>query len=835
MTRQGNAATDRRSGARPRIAVGTVWVLVMVALAAVTAWPIYASSSFLVLVGVATVAAVILAVVSRRWQWPAWLVASALAALLLVIGVTLAVPGRGGDVIGAAADLGAGILVGWKDLVTVSLPVGTYRNLLVPALVVFLVIACAALLLAWRRDRVAYVAAPLTLAMTSFGLVFGRTTVSAPITIGPVLVYAPRECVTSMTALVATLLWLGWRSRDERRGALRRAGRISERRAGRRRPAAGRVWGAAMLAVAVTASIAVVPLAAAGAHREVLRSGVGPRLDLSRELSPLSMYREAFSDDRVGTELFRVRGDGADRIRIATLDHYDGEVFRASTSADGGESFLRTPSAVGTASAPRDEAATSAHRVTTDIAIDALGGVWMPTVGRLDTVAFSGARAGELRDGFFYNAAAQAGVQMHGGGFRPGDAYRVVSEALPATALTALVPPATAPRPQAPESLTTWVRMHRSGAAGPALAELVALLRARGYLSHGLSDTSPLSGAKVAWVSARPGYRFQPSASGHSLGRIDGLFTRLLQREADPGAAASGDLVAAVGDDEQFAVAVALIAGQLGFPARVVVGVRLASDDPTLPVCHEGECVSQDLAAWTEVQDAAGAWSPIDVTPQAVVPPNAQTTTQRDPEVPTVVRPAGAEEITPPDPVGGDAPQQPDRAATAAASSWFWPAARIGAISLAALIVGAAPFLVIVIAKILRRRGRRTRGTPAMRVSGGWDEYVDAAVDSGRTAPAELTRRELAAAFGTRSGAILADAADRAVFSHEETTPGDAEQVWDIIESERRALTAERRGWGRIRAHLALRSFARHLAPRTGTRRTEKRGRRRPASPSHTS
>src|SRR3546814_9538657 len=78
-------------------------------------------------------------------------------------------------------------------------------------------------------------------------------------------------------------------------------------------------------------------------------------------------------------------------------------------------------------------------------------------------------------------------------------------------------------------------------------------------------------------MTSLAGYSFQPSAAGHSLARIDTMFSRLLERESDPRAAASDNYVAAVGDDEQFAVATALIARELGFPARVVVGARLSA------------------------------------------------------------------------------------------------------------------------------------------------------------------------------------------------------------------------------------------------------------------
>src|SRR5690606_6314645 len=149
----------------------------------------------------------------------------------------------------------------------------------------------------------------------------------------------------------------------------------------------------------------------------------------------------------------------------------------------------------------------------------------------------------------------------------------------------------------APESLRRWVAAQDAGADGAGLEELISRLRARGYLSHALAVPAA---DPPAWVEALGAYAFEPSASGHSLARIDEMFDRLLAREAQV-AASGGSLVAAVGDVEQFAVAAALIARELGFPSRVVLGVRL-DDAAGLPSCDDGECRAGDLAAWVEVQ-----------------------------------------------------------------------------------------------------------------------------------------------------------------------------------------------------------------------------------------
>ncbi|HKP08465.1 MAG TPA: transglutaminase, partial [Microbacterium sp.] len=240
-------AADTPSLRAPR-AVARVWVgagfaAVIALVAAVAAWPIYRSGTFALLVVVATLVGGGIAALAWWRRWSGWVVAGVSALVILVLGVPLAVPSRLGapdDLVRGLGELASGLVLGWKDLVTVELPVGSYRNLLVPALVVFLVGTCTVLLLAWREDRVAYTAVPVALGMVTFGLFFGRTTVSSPLDLGPVFLYAPVETAVGVTALVACLLWLAWRTHDERVRALQRAAAFSGVRISRRPSAADR-------------------------------------------------------------------------------------------------------------------------------------------------------------------------------------------------------------------------------------------------------------------------------------------------------------------------------------------------------------------------------------------------------------------------------------------------------------------------------------------------------------------------------------------------------------------------------------------------------------------
>ncbi|MDU0344788.1 transglutaminase domain-containing protein [Microbacterium sp. KSW2-29] len=808
----------------PRWIAAALYTAVSVALAAVAAWPIYAAVSFVVLVVAASLAgAAVVALVAWR-RGSGWALAAGLVAAFTLLAVPLAVPSRLTSPLDVLRGLGesyAGVVVAWKDLVTVDLPVGAYRNLLIPALVVFLVGTALVLALAARRDRWATVAVVPGLGMSGFGLFFGRTATSAPLSVGPLALAAPVETVVGVAALLTAVLWLAWRAHDERARALRRASDVSAAQVGTGRSRTDHrraALGAAMIALAVVVTVAVVPWASRGADREVLRSAAGPQEQIAEAVSPLAEYRSMFSDARADQVLFRVSGEGTlpERLRLATLDAYDGEIFRAS--GDEGAGFVRLPST-------RD--AGDGRTIEVEVEIADLDGIWMPTAGRLASATFEGDRRGALADRFYYSAAAEAGVQTSDGGLRAGDRYELSGVEPAPVDLATLTPPGAPQGVSGGDNLKRWVEEHATGSDGAALQALVQLLRERGYLSHSLASAGT---AAPAWAADLPGYQLQPSASGHSLARIDRMFERLLDREDDPRAEATGNYVAAVGDDEQFAVATALIARELGFPARVVVGARLETADATLSTCDAGECRPRDLTAWTEVQGTDGQWATIDVTPQWEQSPSLEVTQQQDPENVTEVRPDTVEEVVPPEPVQeDDSRDDATRTDEGLDLAWLWPVLRVAGIGVLVVLVLFGPFLAVMIAKAVRRRGRRRDPDPRGAIAGGWDEYVDAGLDAGRSVPRSPTRREVADAFATPAGIRLAADADRAVFAAEEVTPDEVAAFWRIVDDERRVITRQRGFWRRVRAAVSLRSFLRFLAPRPprrGSPHRDERGKR---------
>ena len=803
------------------VIVNSVFVLALVALGAFSAWPIYESPSYLLLVGVAVAVAVAISFVGLIQAWSWFTLVLVAVGAYLVLGVPLGIPSALED----PAKLGVAWLqfinatvFGWKQLVTVTIPVGTYEGLLVPALFLFFFASLAALSLSWRAARLHLLVVPLLLALPLFGLAFGPSAQSQRSTVLWIDVSA-REFFIGLASLLLSLAFLIWRARIARRRALRAGAAAVTRQ--RRGDTAGSLRRAGlaivMLLVGLTVAAAVVP-GVAGSERQVLRTAIEPKISLSEFVSPLTQYRSYFGSAAYDAKLFTVEGglSSVGRLRLAVLGFYDGEVYRVIDPAagDGGRetAFARIPSTLH----PQVVGTNETLRVT----VDGYSGVWLPTAGDLVSIEFSGANEAALADGLFYNEFANAAVQLDILG--TGDSYDF-SATIPSTepSLESLVKPTDGSNlidPELiPQSLVDWVRAQAVGTDAASLRTLVERLRARGYLSHSLVE--PV-GADAAWLTDLGGSTFEPSLAGHSLGRISALFAALNAKQNETTSRQDADLVAAVGDDEQFAVATALLAQHLGFPSRVVLGFDLSQSASGAPPCGAGTCRGKNLIAWVEVGGADGSWATVDVTPQhenGIAPLNDE---QQDPQNLTDVLPETADEVKPPEaiPSGGEQSAQSDSTDNADLAVLV-TALKIAGASLLALLVAFMPFLTVLIAKVRRRRERLRAPDSESRIVGGWDEYVDAALDYGRPAPGSETRTEIARLYATPRAVLLATMADRAVFHAEPPEMTASEQFWLIVEAERRSFAAGKSRWQRFRSAVSLRSFVPELQTERLTRK----------------
>ncbi|MCU1439922.1 MAG: transglutaminase protein [Rhodoglobus sp.] len=753
----------RRRAARPRpvfVLVNTAMLWLTTIIAATALWPIYRGTGLLVVVGVALAVGCLVAILGATFRWASPIVMGATVVAFLIVGVPVAVPAKAQfgvlPTLDGLRDLLAGVALGWKQLLTISLPVGEYQALLVPALVLVLGAAVVGLTVALRARRGELaVIAPIVvfIVATAFGPKFPDRPLDAPIAL-----------------LVAVLLWLVWFRWYRRRAAIRLLTAQAQGESAPRPPDTGLAGlrtvasAALIMAVASGAAVATAGVIPPTHDRTVLRTTIEQPFDPRDYVSPLSGFRAYWQPASVNSVLFDVTGlpEGA-RIRLATLDTWDGVVYSVGSDKVTSESgsFTRVPSRY-------DQSDVTGKQVTLGVVISDYTGVWLPTTGKFESVAFAGANAAALRDAFYYNDVSGTAAVV--GGVATGDSYTLtaVIPDQPTTAqLANLEPgPAAVPAPQkVPDELTGKLDEYVTGIETPG-GRLVAMLdglAADGYISHGVGEDEP------------------PSRSGHASDRIAELLNSPRM----------------IGDAEQYAVAAALMARDLGFPSRVVLGFVPESD----------QVRGQDVSAWIEVNTAEYGWVTIDPTPAARDIPD---------EIPEdnsqVARP---QTIVPP-PVLESEPF--DRQSTQDSEQELPPdldpvlqailaALRIAGLVLIAAAILIAPFIVVIAAKVRRRRLRRRAPTVLEQISGGWKEFEDSVVDHGLSPAPSATRSEVAAIAGGTQSEVLAAVADRATFSPDEPLPADAESVWRALHELEASLDAGLTRWQKLRVRISLRSL----------------------------
>ena len=539
-----------------------------------------------------------------------------------------------------------------------------------------------------------------------------------------------------------------------------------------------------VVAVPMLAALALVSLIVPS-QRSVWRSVVEQPFVLQADTSPLAEYRSYVTGDGAREVLLNTTGLAAGaRISLATLGSYNGVVYSVGGSA---VDFTRVPGEI-----PVD--AQQGQQVDSRITISNVSGPWVPLPAQLGSITFEGSGASALTHNFFYSRTADTGAVM--GGLQAGGSYRVTGVAHPLVSLNQLskLSPGTASVPMptvVPDGIDAYVTRNAQNATAPGdrLRNVLSALTTDGYVSNGGAGETP-------------------SRSGHGAERITQLFTQ----------------VPMVGDGEQYATAASLLANQVGFPSRVVMGLVIPADTGTdasasTSATETGIALTgADMSAWIEVSTTDG-WVAVDPNPEIRPIPH-----QLPDDPTTVSRPqSGAE----PPPV--EVPRVQDDTPPESASGELTPVTDplqglLGSIATATagvlLILGllASPFLTILVMKARRRARRRTASAPLDRIEGAWAEFADVATDHGIVLPDSSTRREMAKRVPQERSVALAKLADRAQFAPGSPTEAQAEQAWRSVDQVREGLDAPLSRWQRLRARVSFRSMSQTVLGRARSR-----------------
>ncbi|MFK3576385.1 DUF3488 and transglutaminase-like domain-containing protein [Bifidobacterium thermacidophilum] len=563
-------------------------------------------------------------------------------------------------------------------------------------------------------------------------------------------------------------------------------------------------WLSSIVIVLISASLAVGGCAVVEQHRTILRDHYEPPLSPYQYTSPLSGMRSYVKNHKDDVLLTVTDLPAGSTVRLAVMDRFDGNVWNLSDSAMASDSsnYRRVGTSI------RNTA--EGKRFTAKFTVDkGLIDYWLPIAGAASSVQF--ANTSDV-DSFYYNtdtmssiysARTYAGLSYTETGIIP----RMPTDKEIVNAAISLIS-----QPKAedvPDSVDKLANATADGQAsgGEAAQSIAKQLKESGWFSHGLDGD-------------------YPSSAGHGNYRIDQLL--------------AGS--AMVGDSEQYASAMALMARSLGMPSRVVLGFLPKNDEGDISESRTekrgSSTVTQftgnDVTAWVEIKLDGYGWVPFYPTPketkipddnQNLTPPNPQTLV-RQPAVPLTNPLRDDNQATGASSIGGSmADEAPDN------TSW----ARFRTIARAVALYGSPIWVLLAVCallltiKAIALLWARKHGSPSQRVAAGWQAVTATAIQSGLSVHG--TRNEQAQAIAKEMGLML-DAlitlgkeADYVSFSGNTIDQHQVDRYWNDVIEERATMLKSLPALRRWRAKLSLRGMF-HKTCCTGmTWKTPGRGR----------
>ncbi len=710
----------------PYAGIDLLAVLVLTAISISGFWPTFAGYRWLIVAGAGLVIGMgwALLVITVRLGLDIVLESMSVVYLLTAGGVALGAKGLFFGIPDATVinRVLAGTALSWRTLVETAPPVDSSGAvLLIPyALTYFL--CCSATAMALRSRRAALPVVPLVL-MLALVLLLGF----------------PQPFSTVLQGVAfggVSLLWIG------HRGMRIEAGRKADSALGV--VPFGRVVSALVVIGVVAAATLPFIDSIALDKRLVLREAATPYDTASLE-TPLSAFRR-FRDqgpdaynNLADEKLFKVRGaEAGTRVRVAVLDSYDGNRWYAANDTsptDFSDRFLRVSSSVDNEAAGEEGLYTFFVKSRWDLP-------WVPTIGAMQAFDFYDDYAEDRLPDLRYNRATDTAVLP--GGLNLREDYVLTS--IPQNDTLSI---RMKPWPTPDETLQDaayFLDVPAQAWSEGAVTDMQQVF----LIAQRLRERGRYSDGAYGWQT-----KFE---AGQDQSRLDEGFI---------------NATAMVGNDEQYAAAMALLVNRIGIPARVAVGTVLDS---------HGVIKGKRLDAWVEIRIANGSWRVLPtaefmgnkvprLTDEKLFPVTLPA--RQKPEKPPRQRPE--DQLDQPKPETADKQGDP-------LPRWPW------------LLLIPASVVLIPGAKKARRKRRETAWLASAWV-GGWDELLDNARDLGVGVPSRSTRPAQAVLLGVHPG--LARDVDIAAFSP--TYPPSAESFWVEVEASRAMLKLSaspvRRAW----------------------------------------
>ncbi|WEV42275.1 transglutaminaseTgpA domain-containing protein [Bifidobacterium sp. ESL0682] len=346
-------------------------------------------------------------------------------------------------------------------------------------------------------------------------------------------------------------------------------------------------------------------------HRLTLRDRYNPPLDPHQYTSPLSQMRSYVKYHKKDT-LITVSGLPAGTpLRLAVMDRFDGNVWNLSDSSDASSSsdYRKIGSSIPASQDGRKFTATfKLHQGFSE--------QWLPLAGDASSINLSDTD-------LYYNTGTHSAIvpnstlagatYTESGTITPVPSQQEIAHAH----AQQVIQPKAKDIPDSAGKLAPALTGKQS-TDGATAATLATALKTKGWFSHGLAGD-------------------YPSLPGHGNFRIDSML--------------GGS--AMVGDSEQYASAMAMMARELGLPSRVVLGFVPKDKDGNISKARtkqgkdgvtRTDFTGNDIEAWVEINLKGYGWVAFYPTPketkipnknQDLTPPNPKTLV-RQPPVPLV-------------------------------------------------------------------------------------------------------------------------------------------------------------------------------------------------------